>query len=409
LDLDPGQAAYNDRNDWQPSLGLAYSPLGNNRLVLRASYRILHSPMNPIQGLVYVGRNYPFFYLQRAESPTEPSLNFSNPFASAALPALTFQAADPYLRNSYIQQRDFSIQYEFLQTWNLELAYEGRKTTRLFRAVPSNVPLPGSGPIQPRRPNPAFGQMDVLSSSASYTANGLNAQLKHRLTGAFSLQAGFRWNRAVSDGWGWGFVNPNNPRNLAAERSLWGFGPTKIFTLDYILDLPVGPDKLLSTRWAGKFAQVFEGWRISGITSIMGGMPFNPEIFGDPNNDGVWGDRPNRIGPGTIPSSERTVNKWFETSDFVMPDLSGPNPQWFGNSGRNILTTPGSTTWDISILKRTRVSKDGNLLEFRVQFFNAFNHVNFQQPGNFMNTPTFGKITGADNAREIEIALKYTF
>lgn len=411
LKLQPGQAAYNDKNDWEPSIGLAYSPLGNNRLVLRASYKILHSSMSSIQGLIYIGRNYPFFYLQKAESPTQPSLNLSRPFASATLPALTFQAADPYLRNPYIQQRDVSLQYEFLQGWNLELAYEGRKTTRLFRAVPSNVPLPGKfgEPIQPRRPNPAFGQIDVLSSSASYSENGLNAQLKRRLTGAFSLQAGFQWNRAISDCWGWGFVNPNNPRNLAAERSLWGYFPTKMFNLNYILDLPIGRDKLLSTRWAGKFAQLFEGWRISGITSIQGGWPFNPEIFGDPNNDGVWGDRPNRIGPGTLPSSERSVDKWFETSDFTMPDLSGPNPQWFGNSGRNILLTPGSTTWDISILKRTRVSKDGNLLEFRTQFFNAFNHVNFQQPGSFMNTPTFGKITGADNAREIEIALKYTF
>ncbi len=411
LQLDHGQAAYNDKNDWQPNLGLAYSPLGNNRLVLRASYGITHSSMSPIQGLIYVGRNYPFFYLQNAESPTQPNLNLSKPFASATLPALTFQAADPYLRNPYIQQREVSIQYEFLQGWNLELAYEGKKTTRLFRAIPSNVPLPGryGEPIQPRRPNPAFGQINILSSNASYTSNGLNTQLKRRLTGAFSLQAGFLWDRAISDGWGWGFVNPNNPRNLAGERSLWGYAPTKTFNLDYILDLPVGRDKLLSTRWAGKFAQVFEGWRISGITSIQGGWPFNPEMFGDPNNDGVWGDRPNRIGPGTLPSSKRTVNKWFETSDFVKPDLTGPNPQWFGNSGRNILMTPGSTTWDISILKRTRVSRDGNMLELRVQFFNAFNNVNFQQPGNIMDTPTFGVISGADNAREIEIALKYTF
>jgi hypothetical protein len=185
--------------------------------------------------------------------------------------------------------------------------------------------------------------------------------------------------------------------------------PASTFNLDYILDLPIGRDKLISTRWAGKFAQLFEGWRISGITSIMGGFPFNPEIFGDPNNDGVWGDRPNRIGPGTLPKSKRTINKWFETADFVAPDVTGPNPQWFGNSGRNILTTPGTTTWDISILKRTRVTKDGNMLEFRTQFFNAFNHVNFQQPNNFMNTPTFGVISGADPSREIEIALKYTF
>ena len=61
LDLGPGQAAYNDKNDWEPSLGIAYSPFGNNRLVLRAAYRLTHGFMNPIQGLIYVGRNYPIF------------------------------------------------------------------------------------------------------------------------------------------------------------------------------------------------------------------------------------------------------------------------------------------------------------------------------------------------------------
>ena len=182
-----------------------------------------------------------------------------------------------------------------------------------------------------------------------------------------------------------------------------------MFNLNYILDLPVGRGKLLSTNWAGKFSQLFEGWRISGITAIAAGLPFTPEIFGDPNNDGVWGDRPNRVGPGNLPASKRSVDKWFETSDFVMPDYSGANPQWFGNSGRNILLTPGEKKWDISILKRTRVSGDGNLLEFRVQLFNAFNNVNFQQPGSIWGIPTFGVISNAGNAREIEVALKYTF
>ncbi len=60
-------------------------------------------------------------------------------------------------------------------------------------------------------------------------------------------------------------------------------------------------------------------------------------------------------------------------------------------------------------MKRTPVTRSGNLLELRVQFFNAFNHVNFKQPGNFINSPTFGVISGAGNAREIEIALKYSF
>ncbi len=149
--------------------------------------------------------------------------------------------------------------------------------------------------------------------------------------------------------------------------------------------------------------------RISGITTFQGGRPYSIQVFGDPNNDGVWGDRPNRIGPGTLPSSERTINKWFETSDFEMPDYYGEEPEYFGNSGRNILIAPGSTQWDISLLKRMRVTTSGHFLEFRVQFFNAFNHVNFRQPGNYIGSTNFGVITSADNAREIEIALKYTF
>jgi hypothetical protein len=411
LNLNSGQAAYTDTNDWEPSFGMAYSPFGNNMLVLRASYRITHGFMNPIQGLIYVGRNYPFFYLEKAESPTKPELNLSNPFASTTPAALTLQAADPYLRNPYLQQWNLSLQYEFRRSWSLELAYDGQKTTRLFRSIPGNVPLPAAAgiPIQPRRPNPNYGQFDILTNGASYTSHGLNAQMQRRLTGAFSVQAGFLYSRAISDGWGWAFVNPGNPRNMAADRSLWAFAPPMQFNVNYILDLPVGRGKLLSASWAGKLAPLFEGWRISGITRFASGWPFNPEVFGDPNNDGVWGDRPNRVGPGTLPASERTVDKWFETSDFVMPDYSGPNPEWFGNSGRNILLTPGERRWDISILKRTRVSGDGNLLEFRVQFFNAFNHVNFQQPGNIVGTPTFGVISNAENAREIEIALKYTF
>jgi len=424
LKLDPGQAAYNDKNDWQPSVAVAYSPFGNNRLVLRASYRIWNDDMNPIQALTYMGRNYPFFYLESAESPNQPDLDIGNPFESAVVPALNFNTADPYLRNPFMQQRDFSIQYEFLPNWSLELAYEGRKTDRYFRVIPANVPLPGPGDLQNKRPNPEYGFMQILKSDASYSRNAMQIRVTRRLTTIFSLSADFRWEKSLTNSWGWMNADPNNPRDLDAERSVQGFMPMKRLGLNYIIDLPIGKDKLLSSRWAGKLAPLIEGWRISGITNIMGGRPFSVQVFGDPNNDGVYGDRPNRIGSGTIPSSERTIGKWFETSDFAMPDYYGEDPEWFGNAGRNILMSPGSTQWDISLLKRTRVTTSGHFLELRVQFFNAFNHVNLRQPGNFIGvaapvtpenpegvylSPTFGVITSAGNAREIEIALKYTF
>jgi hypothetical protein len=124
---------------------------------------------------------------------------------------------------------------------------------------------------------------------------------------------------------------------------------------------------------------------------------------GDPNNDGVSGDRPNRIGPGALPASERSVDRWFNTDDFAAPD-----PYSFGDSARNILMAPGHHSWDVSVIKQTRLS-DGDILEFRVEFFNAFNQVNFERPDTDFGTSVFGKIFGAERAREIEIALKYSF
>ena len=69
----------------------------------------------------------------------------------------------------------------------------------------------------------------------------------------------------------------------------------------------------------------------------------------------------------------------------------------------------GKRNRDISLIKRTRVTEGGSLLEFRVQFFNAFNHANFDAPETTFGTGVFGRIFGADRAREIEIALKYSF
>ena len=136
---------------------------------------------------------------------------------------------------------------------------------------------------------------------------------------------------------------------------------------------------------------------------------FSPEIFGDPNNDGVYGDRPNRIGPGNLPASERSIDRWFQTADFEMPDYQGSEPQWFGDAGRNILYSPGSTQWDISFLKRIQVTKSGHLLEFRVQLFNAFNHVNFDRPDNYINSLNFGQVTGVRPMRSMTVNLRIRF
>jgi hypothetical protein len=399
--LRSGQSTYPDRNDWAPGIGLAYSPLGNNRLVIRGSYQVRYDPPDGEDAFDYIGRNYPFFYSERAESREgEPDLDLGNPFESATATELNIRAVEPHFRNPYVQNWQLSLQYEFLKNWNLELGYIGEKYTRGKRETIANIPLPGPGDIKERRPNPSFGHFSLLTSSGSSSENRLTLAVEKQVSRGFSLQSEYTWRRMFDNA----TDEPSNPRDLGAERAPGDHNDHE-FELNYIYDLPLGRGQAFTMEWAGKLRWLLEGWRVSGITTLSSGDHFTPRFAGDMNNDGVRYDRPDRIGSGVLESSQRSVDHWFATADFA-------NPQYqyaFGNSGRNVLVAPDYRNWDVSFIKRTRVTDSGSLLEFRVQLFNAFNHTNFQAPKSTFGTAIFGKIFGAEDAREIEIALKYSF
>ncbi len=398
--LGTGQSVYNDRNDWEPGVGLAFSPLGNNRLVIRSSYQLHYHPLEEDHALEYVGRNFPFYYSERAEAPEDsPDLNLSNPFQTAALTELNIRTIEPHIRNGYLQMWELSIQYEFLRDWNAEISYSGDKSTRNPQNLIANVPLPGPGSLQDRRPNPGYGRFNILTGSGSGSENSVGLSLMKRLSKGISLQTSYNWSREFSDD----SEEPSNPRNLRAERAPGG--EEHQFSLNYIFDLPFGRGRFFPLEWAGGLRRIFEGWRLSGITTFASGDRFTPRMSGDPNNDGVRGDRPDRVGSGVLDSSQRSIDHWFDTTAFVAPQQQ----YGFGSSGRNILVEPGTRNWDISLIKTTRITDSGNLLEFRVQLFNAFNHTNFSSPNSTFGTSLFGKIFGAGRAREIEIALKYSF
>jgi hypothetical protein len=402
--LKSGYAVFPDRNDWEPEIGVAFSPRGDNRFLIRASYAISHGSRDMDESFEVLGRSYPTYYTERAEaSEDQPELNLSNPFATAVPVELRIQGAEPRMRNSLSQEWQLSMQNEIFPRWNIEFAYAGEKEDGDSRFIVANVPLPGPGALQDRRPNPDYGRFSILTSGGSSLRHAGKASLRKRMSRGFSVEASYQWSRSFSS---IGSSDPNNPRDLRAEWAPSSSAPHQ-FNLIYILDLPIGRDRALSTAWAGRLRGLFEGWRISGITTIQSGSLFNPRLAGDPNNDGVRADRPDRLASGNLTSDQRSINGWFDITAFKA--LEGPAKYGFGNCGRNILVGPGRQNWDISFIKRTQVSREGNMFELRVQLFNALNNTNFNNPGTTLGTSTFGKIFGADRARVIEIAVKYTF
>jgi hypothetical protein len=160
--------------------------------------------------------------------------------------------------------------------------------------------------------------------------------------------------------------------------------------------------------------EVLGGWQFSGVTTVRSGFPNTITYPGDDANVGL-GTRPNRLCNGKL--SNRTISAWYNTACFVAPaNPSGtPATYGFGNSNRGVIEGPGYKDWDLALMKSFPTFHEQNL-QFRFEFFNAFNNVNFGQPGTSINPPgtpqnslTNGKITTAGAARIGQMALEYRF
>jgi len=104
-----------------------------------------------------------------------------------------------------------------------------------------------------------------------------------------------------------------------------------------------------------------------------------------------------------IPVGERSVDRWFDTTAFQLQPAFR-----FGNAGAFILEADGRQVFDVSIAKKFRLA-ERRTIEFRTEFFNMPNNINFSNPSNLLNSSTFGKITGATTARQIQLALRFAF
>ena len=126
----------------------------------------------------------------------------------------------------------------------------------------------------------------------------------------------------------------------------------------------------------------------------------------DRANVGKTNERPNVLRNPNLPAGQRTVDRWFDTSAFVMPDL-----YTWGNAGAYLVRDDGRQVFDISVAKKFRI-KESHTVELRGEFFNFPNHPNFGAPGSggyVLNTPTYGVISSATPARQIQFALRYAF
>ena len=213
---------------------------------------------------------------------------------------------------------------------------------------------------------------------------------------------------------------PQDPWNPGADKGPSTFDVTHAFTFSIIQVLPL--DRVNFLRPLGR--RFTTGWQVLNITTFTSGMPFT--VYSGIQQTGVGAggaDRPDQIARPVF-STTRTIREDYfgrgadNASFFSIPiDVSGgtgPNQGRFGTLGRSTFRGPGLHDLDFALIKDTtlgsRAGSEPVTLEFRGEFFNAFNLVNFGLPVNILRGSGFGVINHtAGTSRQIQFSLKLIF
>ena len=176
---------------------------------------------------------------------------------------------------------------------------------------------------------------------------------------------------------------------------------------DYIFELRFASWTKLQSSVA---RHILDGWALNGLTYIRSGLPVSIRTGGDIGNT-LFTQRPN-LAPG-VPTrlSGRSWNQGvYNGAAYAIPTVREPGTGYLkGNLGRATERGPDFVNFDLSAVKNFKV-RESQRLQFRFEFFNLFNHVNFGQPGGTLALgPAFGRSTSAFPARQIQLGGRYTF
>lgn len=277
-----------------------------------------------------------------------------------------------------------------------------------------------------------YGPENIISSGSHSSYHSLQTSLSNKSAWAgFQFQASYTYSKSIDDtsavlGGLFGTAGvvlqtlPQDPFNPAAEKGPSTFDVTHVFTLSMIEFLPL--QRVSFLRPLNR--KITSGWQLLNITTLTSGPPFT--VFSGIQQTGAGDggtDRPDLIERPQFSTSHGNRADYFGLGDdngsfFNIPinvaGGTGPNHGRFGTLGRGTFRGPALKDFDIAIIKDTPFGHRGNgelaSVQFRAEFFNVFNVVNFGLPSNVVRGSGFGIISKtAGSSRQIQFSLKLIY
>lgn len=447
VDGNPRTQFNKDLNNLAPRIGFAYQ--ANSKTVVRAAYGHFFGPSRQAaQGTVGpFGFRVEYPWVTTVDGIT-PFNRLSNPYpegfrdvpgssdglltqAGANLQAFVQDSPSPWN-----MMWNFTIQRELPGDVLLESAYVGNRGLYLSRSGEGGMELNQLDPkylamgsaLNQRVENPFFGIVNNGVHLSSTIARGqllrpypqfTNVQplydagsnsiyhawqntFRRRFSHGFLFEGNYTWSKMIDTG-----DSHQNTYDVAASRALSAQDVAHRFVASVLFDLPVGPGRALNTGDSRVSRFLLGGWQVNGIVTYQSGTPL---ALSASNTSGLFAARtqPNNNGQSGLKTGR--VQDRLDSYLLASP-YSQPAAFTFGNLGRFLPDVRSDFTrnWDLSLFKQFPITERARM-QFRAEFFNAFNTPRFGTPNTTVNSAAFGVITGQSNApRQVQFGLKLLF
>jgi len=433
-------------NTWGPRLGFAYQIPGLQHVVLRGGYgryysRLLSNVLLQLETSPPYALGVDHYGTANADATLQdpfPGVTFQFPSWPAYSPSTSLSPSivdanvQPGINNAYT----LGIQTELPRDFLWEVTYSGRRSNHLKVDQEYNVAnlASASDPIRGQTTN-TLDNLSLRVPLLGFSVGGvydpttigvlnydsLQLSLTKRLSKGLQFLASYTFSNSLDNTYGQG-----GSHETAFGGSLLGipadphysYGPSDFnrrnrLIISYVYALP-------QFTHANGWGKLVNGWSTSGVVTLQSGQYLT--VF-DYNSGTIYGlyDDPAQFAPGcsrsqaiTKGSVKSKLNDYFNSSCFGTPPNLSDDPTTpaygLGNTGRGVGYGPGQNNFDLSILKVIPI-RESKTIQFRTDFFNAFNHAQFANPGDTtIEDGAFGVISATSVApRIVQFTLKFIF